>query len=260
MKKQYVNDSFKEFVSTLPLLEGLCAQDMEALLRVAHHRDYKKGEYIYRQGEDADRLSIIRSGWVRLYRSNLDGEEGVAQLHTKATVLGEPVILPNSQKNFFSAQAISRAQLINIPGAAVREITRRNPVVLSRMMQGLIRKMDDMYVESEHMTLMSAPQRVACLILRLSAHMVGKGGTFTFPYDKSLAAAQLCMKRETLSRALSGLKTYGVEIQASEITIDNFAQLSAFSCARCSLNTECAGARCSSYPVRGGAESCGLIA
>ena len=259
MKKQCVNDNFKEFFNAMPLLEGLCAQDMEALLRVAHHRDYKKGEYLSRQGEEADRLSIIRSGWVRLYRSNFEGEEGVAQLHTKGTVLGEPVILPNSPKNFFSAQAISRAQLINIPGAAIREVTRRNPLVLNRMVQGLIYKMDNMYVESEHMTMMSAPQRVACLILRLSAHMVGKGGTFTFPYEKSLAAAQLCMKRETLSRALSALKAYGVEIQGSEITIDNFAQLSAFSCARCSLNAECAGSRCKSYPMRTERESCGLI-
>ena len=36
MKKHNVNDSFKEFFTALPLLEGLPTQDMEALLRVAH--------------------------------------------------------------------------------------------------------------------------------------------------------------------------------------------------------------------------------
>lgn len=234
----------KDFFSAVPLFAGLVDEDLDLLVRTAHVQAYKKGEYLHHQGEEARRLSIIQDGWVRLYRGTLDGEDGPARLCTRGDILGERIILPNRLKHFFSAQVISDTHVVNIPATTTKEIVRRNPDIMNALMLDLIEKIGALHVENEHMAMLSAPQRVACLLLRLSAHMIGKGGTFTFPYDKSLAAAQLGMQRETFSRALSCLKRYGVVAQGSEIKIDNFITLSAFSCKRCSLATECRGARC----------------
>lgn len=234
----------KDFFSVVPLFAGLGESDLLLLAKSAQMQSYKKGEYLHHQGEEANRLSIIQDGWVRLYRGNLEGEEGPARLFTRGDVLGERVILPHRLKHFFSAQVIAQTQVINIPATVARDIVRRNPGIMSALMLGLIDKMGEIHIENEHMAMLSAPQRVACLLLRLSSYMLGKGGTFTFPYDKSLAAGQLGMKRETFSRALACLQRYGVKSQGAEIKIDNFVQLSAFCCTRCSLSTECRGARC----------------
>lgn len=249
MPIQRVSTGIREFFHVVPLFFGLPEEDIEALAKAAYRHSYKKGEYLYRQGEEADRLSIIKDGWIRLYRGNLDGEEGPARLYTRGDILGERTILPGALKQFFSAQVISHTDVINIPGATTKEIVRRNPAIVNKMMLRIIEKMGEMHVENEHMAILSAPQRVACLLLRLSSHMIGNGGTFTFPYDKSLAAAQLGMKRETFSRALSCLKRHGVCTNGSEIRIENFVRLSEFCCIRCSLNTECKGARCMSCPT-----------
>jgi len=94
------------------------------------------------------------------------------------------------------------------------------------------------------MAIMSAPQRVSCLLLQLSGHMIGNGGTLTFPYDKSLAATRLGMKPETFSRALAQLKPYGVTAKGPEITIESFTRLTEFSCGHCTaLPGECRGCR-----------------
>lgn len=240
----------KEFFCAVPLFSGLPEEDVNILVKSAHTHSYKKGEYLYRQGEEANRLSIIKEGWVRLYRGNLDGDEGPARLYTRGDVLGERIVLPRNLKHFFSAQVISDTSVVNIPAATTREIVRRNPDIVSVMMLGLIEKMGEIHIENEHMATLSAPQRVACLLLRLSSYMIGSGGTFTFPYDKSLAAAQLGMKRETFSRALACLKRYGVCTSGSEIRIESFVKLSEFCCTRCSLNTECRGARCMMCPLQ----------
>ncbi len=253
MKNQKINSSAgaRDFFRSVPPFSVLPDEDIDSLIKIAHQSDYKKGEYLYRQGEDADRLSIVRSGWIRLYRSNYDGEEGAARLCTRGDLLGERVLLPGNLKHFFSAQIIGDTSIINIPAPVLKDVVRRHPAVLSKMMLGLMQKIGKIHVESEHVALLSASQRVACLLLRLSSHMIGNGGTFTFPYDKSLAAAELGMKRETFSRALGALKEEGVSSCGPEVTIENFARLSQSCCLRCSLNTECKGARgIASEPVK----------
>lgn len=244
MKNQRVKEGMAEFFHAMPLFSGLPEKEVDFLARAACQHSYRKGEYLYRQGEEARQLSVIKDGWVRLYRGNQDGEEGPARLYTRGDVLGERTILSGDLKHFFSAQIINDTNVINIPGTTTKEIARRNPALVNKMMLGLMEKMREIHVENEHMAILSAPQRVACLLLRLSSHMVGKGGTFTFPYDKSLAAAQLGMKRETFSRALACLKRYGVCTSGSEIRVENFVRLSEFCCMRCSMNSECKGARC----------------
>ena len=234
----------RDFFLSLPLFANLPRNEIEMLTRFAHLREYKKGEHVYRQGDEADRLSIVRDGWIRLYRGNAEGDEGTSQLLTNGDVLGERVILPGDMKHFYSAQAIGDSRTLSIPASAMRDLAQRNSAIVGNMMQGVMDRMGRLHVESEHMALFSTPQRVACLLLRLSSHMVGKGGTFTFPYDKSLAAAQLGMKRETFSRALGALRRFGTRAAGPEIEIDNFVRLSESCCPRCSLSNECRAARC----------------
>lgn len=239
-----VEPGIKGLFSHLPLFEGLSEQDMNILVKAARESTYKKGEYLYHQGERAYCLSVITDGWIRLYRGNVEGDEGSIRLYTRGDVLGERAVLPGNLKHFFSAQIISDTSVINIPERVIKEVARRNSSILNKVILGLMEKMDEIHVEQEHMVFLNAPQRVACLLLRLSANMVGNGGTFTFPYDKSLAAAQLGMKRETFSRALACLKRQGVHTKGSEIKIENFVRLSEFCCMSCSLNAECRGVRC----------------
>ncbi len=244
MKNQSKSTTIEDFLFTIPLFTGLPEEDLNIFLKTASMRDYKKGDYLHRQEDEADRLCIVKDGWVRLYRSNSDGEEGVAQLCTRGDILGERAVLPGRIKYFFSAQAIGDCCVVNIPAFAVRDRAACNSLIMNRLVLGLVEKIGRLHIENEHMALLSAPQRVACLLLRLSSHMKGKGGTFTFPYDKSLAAAHLGMKRETFSRALTRLKPLGVNAGGFEVTIKNFIALSEYCCMRCSLNTECNGARC----------------
>ena len=107
-------------------------------------------------------------------------------------------------------------------------------------MASMSREMRRLQLETEHRAMMDAPQRISCMLLRLSADMIGAGGAFTFPYDKSLAAARLGMKPETFSRALAQLKSDGVTVKGSEIRIDSFSHLAELSCSHCS----CAAGEC----------------
>lgn len=236
--------SERDFLCHLPLFSGLPQTDIEGFTKSAYPRSYKKNEFIYHQGDNADRFFIVLKGWVRLYRETIDGDETVSDILTRGSTFGEGLIFYQSNRYIFSAQAIGPTQLLEISKTSLKQRAEENPDILKRIMTSICEKMIRLQSENERLANMSAPQRVACLMLRLSSKMIGNGGTFTFPYDKSLAAAQLGMKRETFSRALMHLKSMGVTVNGSEIKIENFRRLTNFSCKHCNLSPDqCDGAR-----------------
>jgi len=228
-----------QFLRGLPFFSNLPEADLEVLIKAAQIRDYNRQQGIFIRGDKAERFFIIINGWIKLHRETMEGEESVVALFTRGDVLGEAAILGGADYPF-SAEAAEKSRVAEIPAAALKEVAQNNPDILRRVMASMSREMRRLQLETEHRAMMDAPQRISCMLLQLSADMIGAGGAFTFPYDKSLAAARLGMKPETFSRALAQLKSDGVTVKGSEIRIDSFSHLAELSCSHCS----CAAGEC----------------
>lgn len=234
-----------EFMKSLTFFSGLPEADMAAFLDAAKVQDCKKGETLFHQGDAADSFFVIISGWVKLYRTTPEGEEALVSIFTRGDVFAEAALFGDSIYPL-SAQAIEETRVLSIPGKILKSRAQKNPDIVARMLSSLSREMQKVQRQTEQMAIMTAPQRVSCLLLQLSAHMIGNGGTFTFPYDKALAAARLGMKPETFSRALAQLSPHGVTTKGSEVSIESFTRLSEYSCSHCTaLPGECKGCRSS---------------
>ena len=238
-----IDNRTSEFLKNLTFFSGLPSADMNAFIDAANVRNHAKGAGLFHQGDIADSFFVIISGWIKLYRNTAEGDEALVSLFTRGDVFGEAALFNNSTYPV-SAQAIEEACILVIPEAVLKHHAKKNPDITTRMLTSLSQEMQRLRRQNEQMAIMSAPQRVACLLLQLSSHMIGSGGTMTFPYDKFLAAARLGMKPETFSRALAQLKPYGVTTKGTEIKIEVFAKLVKFSCGHCTaLPGECTGCR-----------------
>ncbi len=238
------------FIRGLSFFSGLTEEDVAAFRAAMAVKDYAKGQHLFHQGDAADRFFIILRGWCKLYRGTAEGEEAIVAVFTRGDVFGEAAIFDNADYPV-SAQAAEALSLIEIPAKVLKERAKLNIDITSRIMASMSREMYKLQIENEHKVLMDAPQRVGCLLIQLSSDMVGSGGTFLFPYDKSLAAQRLGMKSETFSRALAQLKTAGVTVHGPEITIDNFDRLIDYSCGHCTATQNdcrgsCRNANCTS--------------
>lgn len=232
-----------QFLRGLTFFSGLPDADMAAFQDDSVIKDYPKGKHLFRQGDKADRFFVILQGWVKIYRGTAEGEEAIVALFTRGDVFGEAAIFDKTDYPF-SAEAAEDARVIEIPAKTLKSRAKDSPDIMSRIMASMSREMHKLQMENEHKILMDAPQRVGCLLLQLTSGMLGKGGTFSFPYDKALAAQRLGMKPETFSRALAQLKPVGVTTKGTEITIDSFSCLIGYCCGHCSAQTgECRGSR-----------------
>lgn len=226
----------------LTFFAGLPESEASSLMAAATVRHYAKGEVIARDGSPADRFFVVQDGWIKLLRYTGEGEEALAGLLATGDIFGEMAVLGEAPYPF-TAAAAEASTVIEIPADVIRRQAQTSPELFRRIVAAMAREMHKLQMENEHMALMSAPQRVGCLLLQLSAGMIGKGGTLPFPYDKSLAAQRLGMSPETFSRALAQLKPVGVTVKGAEITIDSFTGLMDFCCGHCSASPgHCRGA------------------
>lgn len=238
-----VADETDKFLRGLPFFAELPESMIQRFVKAARIAKYAKKQNIFLKGDKADRLFVVLSGWVKLYSETNEGEEAVIALFKRGDVFGEAAIFGNTGYSF-AAEAAEEARIIEISGDDLRAQARENHEIMVRIMDSMSREMRNLQMENEHLALMSAPQRVGCLLLQLSSGMIGKGGTFSFPYDKSLAAARLGMKPETFSRALAQLKPVGISVNGPEVEVESFSRLVDYCCSHCSaLPGECAGTR-----------------
>lgn len=238
-----MTDTQTGFLANLPFFKGLDQALLDNFIAVSEMREHPKGQRLFSAGDKAKKFFVILSGWIKLFRSTVEGEEAVLAIFTAGDVFGEAAVFEDATYPF-SAEIAENARLLEIPAAFLKDITKKNPDILSRIMASMSREMHKLQLENEHLSIMTAPQRVGCLLLQLSSHMLGKGGTFTLPYDKSLAAARLGMKPETFSRSLAQLKPFGVSVNGSEVKIDSFQCLMKYVCGHCSMHgSECRGSK-----------------
>lgn len=231
------------FLADLPFFKGQGSAELDRFLQSAVVVDYAKGHHLFSAGDKADKFYIIMSGWLKLYRSTFEGEEAVLAIFTRGDVFGEAAVFEDATYPF-SVEIAENATLMEIDASLLQSAAKENTNIMSRIMASMSREMQKLQLENEHLAIMTAPQRVGCLLLQLSTGMLGKGGTFSIPYDKSLAATRLGMKPETFSRALSQLKPFGVSINGVEITISSFQCLVQYVCGHCSLHAGgCRGAK-----------------
>ncbi len=231
----------QRFLHSTPFFRDLLDDDVNALLDIGTVCTYKKNKHLFFHGDPAETLFIILNGYVKIYSGTSDGEESIIALPTSGKTVGEASIFDGAIYPF-SASALEPTEIFKIPASFIKQRAQESPSFMAKIVEIISEDLYEFQIEKEHLSIMTTSQRAACMLLRSSSHMTGKEGTFTLPYDKSLAATYLGMKPETFSRALKELKSFGVTVKGPEITIKDFSELATYPCCRCSyIEGKCRG-------------------
>ncbi len=203
-------------------------------------KTYPKGKVLFLHEDKAEFFYVIASGWVKLFRETLDGEEAVIDVLKHGHIFGETSIFDGGTYSN-GAQIVEDATLIILPIALLKEKIEVNAKLSMQMLSSMSRFRKQQDNELEHLNLQNTPQRIGCFLLRLcNSNTDNSSITLNLPYDKTLIASRLGMKPETFSRALSRLrKETGIKITGATVKIDNIERLSSYSCTACSSSYPC---------------------
>lgn len=185
----------------LQVFRGVSGRRIGAAVRRARVLDLRPGDALVRRGEPLPGLCAVASGSLKLSMSAPARNERVLRLVAAGESFGESAALREAPSPF-DAVAVVPAQVLCIPleaiDALVREDRRFARNLIDRLAEQGVRLAAGMQAEM----LQRAPQRLAAYLCSLPGEREAVGLRIRLPVSKTLVAALLGVKKETLSRLL----------------------------------------------------------
>lgn len=225
------------------LFSGISENTKSRLEKTYALKSSKKGEILFLQEDNAKFFFLIKSGWVKLFRETLDGEEAVVDVITSGHVFGNHALFED-MKYSYGAETVEDAVIYQIPIHLISDSIHEDQQFALNFIRLISSRQRKNRKEIEHLTIQTAPQRIGCFLLRLCKDRNDKNVKINLPYDKSLIASRLGMKPETFSRALSKLREeVSMNINGSSVILPDVAKLTDFTCSACSNSFPCEDAK-----------------
>ncbi len=202
-------------------------------------RRQHKGDFLFRHGDPATHFWLVLSGWVKLVRQTPDGKESIIDLCTTEDVLGEASLFQYANYPYTAEVVGDDAELMTIPAGLMQQLVQENSRLSQQIMTLLNERTVQAQLQREHMSTLTAAQRLGCFLLRLCRGKPGQERTLEIPVEKHVLASYLGMKPETLSRSLQQLKPAGVEGAPGGVKVQQVECLRRYVCDSCSATGEC---------------------
>jgi CRP/FNR family transcriptional regulator, anaerobic regulatory protein len=209
----------------LPL--GLDKAEVAQLERIiGRHRPLRKGEHLYRAGDPMQHIYAIRTGALKSYYLDQQGNEKISDFHLAGELVGLDAIGADYFRN--NAVALDTSTICSISITQLEELAGQLPRIRHRVLNTLSRQI---HYEHQHLNnfRQSAERSLASFLLNLSARY-GKLGLSTnhvnLPMSRAEIANYLGLTGETISRLLSRFRDDGlINCQGREIHLLNLAAL-----------------------------------
>ncbi len=221
-----MTDEDIDIVRGLTIFSRVPADKLDVLLKAASPRSYPKGHLLFQQGDEADGFFVVLSGWVKLFRQTPQGDEAVIHVLSRGECFAEAAMFLGGRYPA-SAMVAEDARLLRISDRPFRDWVQSEPEIAFGMLASLSARLHHLVNESEQLQTRSATERVAGYILKRCPVREGSV-VIALPYDKSLLAARLAMKPESLSRVLAKLRKIGVRTENHRVIITDVARLVRF--------------------------------
>lgn len=202
-------------VPRLRIFWGVPAASLSPLTKQCLVLSVARGTNVVQRGARLPGVFALAYGSVKLSLRGDDAEERVVSLVSPGQTFGEAKALLGCA-SLCDAIALVDTKLIVIPSAAILSLMDREPRFARAMVFVLAERTLDLLGELESATQRGA-HRLAAYIVALAD---GNGDTVQLPVSKTLVAARLGVKKETLSRLLRSLETRGlITVERREVRI-----------------------------------------
>ena len=214
-------------IDSLQIFSNLPTNTFQTLMSHAQVREFQKGKLLFLEGEQANRLYIILNGWIKIFKGTAAGDEAILLMRSSGDSIMETAAYLNLTYPL-SAQVVEDATLLSIPAPVVREQVKKNNNLAVNLLSSMCYRSQNLIREIEVARLKSVDERLGWFLLKLALENGRSSKFIQLPYEKSLIASYLNMKRETFSRALQRLKKKNFKIENDVIIMPSRTALCEF--------------------------------
>jgi CRP/FNR family transcriptional regulator, cyclic AMP receptor protein len=209
-------------LSEAPLFEALNDEDSEALRAKVLVVRLDRGERLFSEGDQGDRLYIILSGKIKLTKAAPDGRENLLSVHGPGEMFGELSLFDPIPRTS-SATAITQAELAGLAHADMRTFLATRPGVAMHLLQALAQRLRRINEVKADLVFTDVPGRVAKALLDLSERFgvqTPDGMQVNHDLTQEELAQLVGASRETVNKALADFAARGwIQLAAKSVLI-----------------------------------------
>ncbi|MGI6786419.1 MAG: Crp/Fnr family transcriptional regulator [Gleimia sp.] len=210
------------YISQVPLFEGLDEEQQRSLRAKMGQTTLRRGEILFEEGEQGNRLYIITEGKVKLGHTSLDGRENLLAVLGPGEIIGELTLFDPGPRST-TATAVSPVTLLHLDHSDLSVILDTNPTMGKHMLRALARRLRRTNESLADLVFSDVPGRVAKALLDLADRF----GTPTeegvhVPHDLTQEElAQLVgASRETVNKSLADFVSRGwIQLEGRAVTL-----------------------------------------
>lgn len=175
-----------------------------SLLYERFGRPFQPGDVLFREGEVGTEAYLLEEGRVRLIKKVRGVDRGLMVLKP-GDLFGESALIVGAARSS-TAVAISAGLALALDQGTLQNLLEHNPVVASRLVQQLVRRLRDAEDQIEIMMLHDSQSKVVSALLKLAqqAREAGEGASFSIsPMELS---TRVGLDVDTVKRAVQQLR------------------------------------------------------
>jgi len=191
-------------VKEIPFFSLLTDKELELIDAIAVNKKFKKGEYIFFEGESGDKFFIIKEGQVKLTKMIKNGDEQILNIFSDNDIIAEIVAF---DKGNYPASAITMTDtnVIVFDQSELENLILKHPSIGLKLLREMSSRLRRAQQNVRDLALKDSSARVAGLLIFL-AEKYGKNKNNNVILDISLTQQELASmigsSRETVSRVL----------------------------------------------------------
>lgn len=191
-------------IDSIPLFQSLAPVQKKRIHSLIQAKHYSRGETIYRPGETADSLYVLKSGKIRVYRLSDSGKEQLIRIVYPGEFTGELALFKKGVYEAFT-EALTDCSICAIKHTDFRELLLQYPLIAVEMLATISNRLG----MSEQQTAWATTETVRNRLLHFLISLVDSKEsepTIELKMAKKDLASYLGTTSESLSREFARLE------------------------------------------------------
>ena len=188
----------KSCIEKVPIFSTLTFDEVLEVSMTTMHREYKKGESIYLEGDVGEKLFIINKGKVKIVKLSETGREKIIRVLGSGEFMGElSLFTQNPFKN--NAEALEPTTVCIVDGKKINDLIEKRPRIALKIIKEMRSRLEEAEDQIQSLAIHDVEQRLADTLLE----MAGDSDLINLTISKKDLASHIGMSQETLSRKLA---------------------------------------------------------
>lgn len=198
--------------SKVSIFSTLSREELEEIVSLIGHRDYRKGEMVFLEGEKSNSLYIINEGQIKLFKYTKEGKEQILHILSEGEFFGELSLL-KEEEVAFNAEAITPLKICTLTKERLNNILLKQPEISLKILERVGERLSKVEKLVQNLATIDVEARMAALLMEFKDQygvQTYKGIEIKLPLTREDMANYIGVTRETISRKLTKLQQEGL--------------------------------------------------